>query len=294
MDAPPAPVRLSPDAADQRPVALPGPTADPELPGTLAEVRTRAADGTSLRAWLVLPEGDGPHPLLLWAHGGPLGSWNGWSWRWQPWRLAAQGYAVLLPDPALSTGYGRQMVRRGWGDWGGAPYDDVLALLDAALQRSDLDAGRTAAMGGSYGGYLVNWIAGHTDRFRAIVSHAGLWDLTQFRGTTDVSYYWVREMTPERARACSPSAHADAVRTPMLVVHGDKDYRVPVGEGLRLWWDLVSRHRDGDLPHRFLLFPDEGHWVLSPQNARTWYETVEAFLAWHVLGEPWAVPDVLR
>jgi len=294
IDAPPAPVRLDPAAAGQRPVPLPGPAAQPGVPGSLAEVTTTAEDGTPLRAALVLPEGDGPHPLLVWVHGGPLGSWNFWSWRWSPWLLAAQGYAVLLPDPALSTGYGLEMVRRGWGDWGGAPYHDVIALTDAALERPDLDETRTAAMGGSFGGYLVNWIAGHTDRFRAIVTHAGLWDLTQFAGTTDVSYYWVREMTPQVAAASSPSAYADAIRTPMLVVHGDEDYRVPVGEGLRLWWDLVSRSGQTELPHRFLLFPDEGHWVLAPQNARTWYETVSAFLAWHVLGGEWVAPDVLR
>ncbi len=295
VDAPPAAVRLDAAAPDQQPVLLQGPTEAPALPGTLTEVTTTAADGTPLRAWLVLPEGDGPHPTLLWVHGGPLGSWNGWSWRWQPWRLAALGYAVLLPDPALSTGYGLDMVRRGWGQWGGAPYDDVMALTDAALARDDLDETRTAAMGGSYGGYLVNWIAGHTDRFRAIVTHASLWDLPQFAGTTDASYYWTREMTVEMAAANNPSVHADAIVTPMLVVHGDKDYRVPVGDGLRLWWDLVSRHGGdpADLPHRFLLFPDEGHWVLAPQSAKTWYETVEAFLAWHVLGKEWAAPDVL-
>jgi len=296
VDAPPAPVRLDISMRDQQPVALRGPAADLPLPGTLTEVATVAQDGTALRAWLVLPEGAGPHPLLLWVHGGPLSSWNGWSWRWQPWRLAALGYAVLLPDPALSTGYGRSMVRRGWGAWGGAPYTDVLALTDAALERTDLDGTRTAAMGGSYGGYLVNWTAGHTDRFRAIVSHAGLWDLSQFAGTTDAAYYWQREMTPQMAAEHNPSRHADAIRTPMLVVHGDEDYRVPVGEGLRLWWDLVSRHAGAPdaMPHRFLLFPDENHWVLSPQGAKTWYETVEAFLAWHVLGHEWVPPEVLR
>ena len=149
-------------------------------------------------------------------------------------------------------------------------------------------------MGGSYGGYLANWIAGHTDRFRAIVTHASLWDLTQFAGTTDSAYYWTREMTPEMSAASSPSAHADAISTPMLVVHGDEDDRVPVGEALRLWWDLVSRSEDVELPHRFLLFPDEDHWVLKPQNAQTWYDTVFAFLAWHVLGQEWVAPDVLR
>ena len=294
VDSPPAPVRLDARTADQQPVRLPAPAPEPALPGTLTEVTTTAGDGTPLRAWLVLPEGAGPHPLLLWVHGGPLGSWNGWAWRWCPWLMAARGYAVLLPDPALSTGYGLDMVRRAWGDWGGAPYTDVLALTDAALERDDLDASRTAAMGGSYGGYLVNWIAGHTDRFRAIVTHAGLWDLTQFAATTDSAYYWAREMTPEMTARSSPSAFADAIRTPMLVVHGEDDDRVPVGEGLRLWWDLVRRGEDVELPHRLLLFPDEHHWVLAPQQAKTWYETVHAFLAWHVLGQEWVAPDVLR
>jgi len=294
VDAPPAPVRLDARGADQEPVRLLGPAPEAPLPGSLTEVTTTAEDGTPLRAWLVLPQGEGPHPLLLWVHGGPLGSWNGWAWRWCPWVMAARGYAVLLPDPALSTGYGLDMVRRGWGDWGGAPYTDVLALTDAALERGDLDPDRTAAMGGSYGGYLVNWIAGHTDRFRAIVTHASLWDLTQFAGTTDSAYYWTREMTPEMSAASSPSAHADAISTPVLVVHGDEDDRVPVGEALRLWWDLVSRSEDVELPHRFLLFPDEDHWVLKPQNAQTWYDTVFAFLAWHVLGQEWVAPDVLR
>lgn len=292
VDGPPAPVRLDLAAPDQTPRRLQGPAPEVALPGTLTEVHTTAADGTALRAWLVLPEGEGPHPLLLWAHGGPLGSWNGWSWRWQPWRLAALGYAVLLPDPALSTGYGLAMVRRGWGRWGGAPYEDVMAVTDAALERADLDADRTGMMGGSYGGYLANWVAGHTGRFRAVVSHAGLWDLPQFSGTTDVAYYWLREMSPEMVAAHNPRAHLDAITSPVLVVHGDRDHRVPVGEGLRLWWDLCSR-ATGPSPHRFLLFPDEGHWVEAPQNAKTWYQTVEAFLAWHVLGKEWAPPEVL-
>ena len=293
VDAPPAPVRLDPHAADQQPTALRGPAEPLPLPGRLEEVTTTAADGTPLRSWLVLPDGDGPHPVLLWVHGGPLHSWNGWSWRWNPWLMAARGYAVLLPDPALSTGYGLDFVRRGWGRWGDAPYTDLMTLTDAALQRPDLDAERTAAMGGSFGGYMANWIAGHTDRFRAIVTHASLWDLDQFAPTTDAPYYWSREMDADMTREHSPSRYADAITTPMLVVHGDKDYRVPIGEGLRLWWDLVSRSEEADLPHRFLYFPDENHWVLAPQHARLWYETVLAFLAVHVHGEPWRAPDLL-
>jgi dipeptidyl aminopeptidase/acylaminoacyl peptidase len=267
-------------------------------PGTLTEVTARAADGTPLRAWLVLPRGASarePAPLLLWVHGGPLSSWNGWHWRWNPWVMAAHGYAVLLPDPALSTGYGRAFVARGWGRWGAEPYTDVLALTDAALTRADLDADRTAAMGGSFGGYLVNWAAGHTDRFRAIVTHASLWALDQFAPTTDDPGYWLRELTPRMRAEHSPHRHADAITTPVLVIHGDRDHRVPIGEALRLWWDLVSRH-DGPaetLPHRFLQFPDENHWVLRPSHARLWYATVLAFLDHHLRGAPWTVPDAL-
>ena len=294
VDAPPAAVRLDTRTADQEPVRLPGPPVGPAPPGSLTEVTSTARDGTPLRSWLVLPEGDGPHPVVLWVHGGPLGSWNGWSWRWCPWLLAAQGYAVLLPDPALSTGYGRDMIRRGCGDWGGAPYTDLMALTDAALEHPAVDATRTAAMGGSFGGYMANWIAGHTDRFAAVVTHASLWDLEQFAHTTDSSDYWLRLFTPDGLIASSPSRFADAITSPVLVIHGDKDYRVPIGEGLRLWWDLVSRAEDPDqMPHRFLYFPDENHWVLAPQHTKLWYETVLAFLDCHVRGRPWVTPDLL-
>nr|WP_203670181.1 prolyl oligopeptidase family serine peptidase [Cellulomonas pakistanensis] len=273
-------------------VALPAPAPLPALPGTLTEVTTTADDGAEVRAWLVLPEGASaasPAPLLLWIHGGPLNSWNAWSWRWNPWIMAARGYAVLLPDPALSTGYGQDFVQRGWGAWGAAPFTDLMAITDATVARADVDETRTAAMGGSFGGYMANWVAGHTDRFRAIVTHASLWALDQFGPTTDHSFYWEREMTPDMALANSPHLSVEEIVTPMLVVHGDKDYRVPIGEGLRLWYELLSRSalaadEDGTTPHRFLYFPDENHWVLSPQQAKVWYQVVDAFLAEHVLG----------
>jgi len=294
VDAAPAPVRIDPHTPGT-PTTLRGPVEMPSLPGTLTEVTATAADGRALRSWLALPEGDGPHPLVLWIHGGPLSSWNSWSWRWCPWLLAAQGYAVLLPDPALSTGYGLDTIQAGWGDWGAAPYDDLMRITDAALERDDLDAERTAAMGGSFGGYMANWVAGHTERFRAIVTHASLWALDQFGPTTDHAYYWGREMTPEMMVKNDPSRFADQIATPVLVIHGDKDYRVPIGEGLRLWWDLCSRAKDpATMPHRFLYFPDENHWVLSPNHATLWYETVLAFLDQHVLGKLEVVPDLLR
>ncbi|WP_448627889.1 S9 family peptidase [Geodermatophilus sp. URMC 64] len=296
-DSPAVPVRLDPAAERQEPVVLPNPGTIEHLPGRVEEIEATAPDGARVQGWLVLPEGasaESPAPLLLWIHGGPLMSWNSWSWRWCPWVLAARGYAVLLPNPALSQGFGQDFVRRGWGEWGGAPYTDLMAAADLVEQRPDIDETRTAAMGGSFGGYMANWVATQTDRFRAIVTHASLWDLDAFTGTTDAAYYWEKEWgdplrEPKRYEQNSPHRFADAIRTPMLVIHGDKDYRVPIGEGLRLWYDLQKR----GVPSKFLYFPDENHWVLTPGNAAVWYETVIAFLAEHVLGEEWRRPELL-
>ena len=293
IDEPPTPVRLDPSGTDQagEPLSAPGSV---DVPGRVERVEATADDGTRIAGWLVLPEASGPAPLLLWIHGGPLNSWNSWSWRWNPWLMAAKGYAVLLPDPALSTGYGLRMVERGWGQWGGAPYTDLMTITDAVEQRPDIDESRTAAMGGSYGGYMANWVAGHTDRFRCIVTHASLWAIDQFQGTTDVPAYWAREwgfhdVAPERYQQWSPHHFADRITTPMLVIHGDKDYRVPIGEGLRLWWDLQRR----GVESKFLYYPDENHWVLKPGNATVWYETVFAFLDQHVNDRPWTRPALV-
>nr|WP_211660579.1 S9 family peptidase [Modestobacter muralis] len=296
-DLPAAPVRLDPTATGQDPAPLPNPGTISAFPGTLRELDATAPDGTRVQSWLVLPEGaseTSPAPLVLWVHGGPLMSWNSWSWRWTPWVLAARGYAVLLPNPALSQGFGQDFVRRGWGEWGGHPYTDLMAAVDAAEALPEIDRTRTAAMGGSFGGYMANWIATQTDRFAAIVTHASLWHLDSFGGTTDSAFYWEREFgdpltEPRRYDQNSPHRYADAIRTPMLVIHGDKDYRVPIGEGLRLWYDLQKR----GVPSKFLYFPDENHWVLTPGNAAVWYETVLAFLGQHVLGADWQRPELL-
>jgi dipeptidyl aminopeptidase/acylaminoacyl peptidase len=295
--APSTPVRLDPTAVDQDGQILPSPADVGALPGRLVEVRTETSDGIPLRAWLALPTDASeasPAPLVLWIHGGPLSSWNTWSWRWNPWLLVARGYAVLLPDPALSTGYGQDFIQRGWAKWGGPPFTDLMAATDAACARPDIDDTRTAAMGGSFGGYMANWVATHTDRFAAIVTHASLWHLEGFSGTTDTSWYWQEEFGDplddmSLYSANSPHLYVRDIRTPMLVIHGDKDYRVPIGEGLRLWYDLLRHSVDA----KFLYFSDENHWVLTPGHARVWYETVFAFLDHHVLGKPWQRPALL-
>jgi dipeptidyl aminopeptidase/acylaminoacyl peptidase len=298
---PPLPVRLPPvDGEPSRHLtSFPELDADAlaQLPGAVERLTASAADGHEIGSWLVRPRGassEAPAPLVVWVHGGPISSWNAWSWRWNPHLLAAHGYAVLLPDPGLSTGYGHAFVQRGWGRWGAEPYTDVLAAVDAALERPELDGARTGLMGGSFGGYMANWVAGSTDRFRAIVTHASLWELRGFHGTTDYGPDWEREFGDPYADASryeewSPSRLIGQVRTPILVIHGERDLRVPISEALRLWTDL-RRH---GVPARFLYFPDENHWVLKPQNARLWYETVLAFLDEHLRDAEFRRPALL-
>lgn len=276
---------------------LPTPGFPFELPGDVSSVMVDAADGTPIHGWLVMPKDASPAkpaPLVLWVHGGPLNSWNTWSWRWCPHLLAEHGYAVLMPDPALSTGYGDDFIQRAWGVWGDAVMHDVFAVLDHVLSRPDIDSDRIAEMGGSFGGYMSNWIAGHSDRFRAIVTHASLWSMDTFQPTTDEPDWWEHQFgsryeSPERYRAMSPDLSIAKVRTPMLVIHGNLDYRVPISEALQLWTDL-RRH---DVPSQYLYFPDENHWVLKPGNSMVWYQTVLAFLDHHVLGRDWNRPDLV-
>ncbi|RLZ04298.1 S9 family peptidase [Kocuria tytonicola] len=287
----PAPSDAPEGSAGPAPVT--GLVPDDAVPGRLEEVTTTAGDGTEIRAWLALPESAAGtrHPLVVFVHGGPWGSNNQWSWRWNPWPFVAKGYAVLLPDPAISTGYGQSMIERGQQELGGAPFTDVMALVDATTARADIDPEKQALMGGSYGGYMANWVATHTGgRFRCIVTHASLWNLDSMGATTD-NTLWREAMGPSQAAEYSPHRFVERIEVPLLVIHGDKDYRVPVSQGLELWADL--QRSTSVAGHRFLYYPDEGHWILKPANARTWYETTLAFLDQHVLGKDWERPELL-
>ncbi|WP_158025062.1 alpha/beta hydrolase family protein [Bowdeniella nasicola] len=288
---PAAPVRIDVATGEVTDLAELVPGVEPV--GTLTEVTATAEDGTDLRAWLALPE-DIPAegaPLLVFAHGGPWGSWNDWTWRWNPAPFQARGYAVLMPDPAISTGYGQKMIDRGNDELGGTPYTDILALTDATIARDDIDGTRTALAGGSYGGYMANWMAGHTgDRFRCIVTHASLWDVDMMGRTTD-NAIWHEWMSESQSEKYSPHRFVGEIVTPMLVIHGDKDYRVPISQGHALWHALL---RDSKAKgHKFLYYPDENHWILKPQNSRIWYETVLAFCDHHVLGKDFEAPKEL-
>ncbi|MGP9844494.1 S9 family peptidase [Brachybacterium sp. 107] len=298
VGTPSRPVRIT---ADATPRELPAPGAVGALPGTLEWVETDV-DGITVGGWLCVPASASaaePAPVMLWIHGGPHGSYNAWSWRWCPWLAVERGYAVLMPDPAMSTGYGDEGLNRGWPRLPDVVFRECETLFDAVLPRPELDDTRTAMLGASFGGFMANWIAGHTDRFDAIVTHAGLWALEQQHRTTDAAASKMRvhrheDEVPEWYRQYSPHRAAASITTPMLVTHGNRDYRVPVSEALRLWWDLVSGW-DGEpetMPHRFLQLTSENHWVLTPSNALAWNQAMLAFCDQHVLGAD-PIPEVL-
>jgi dipeptidyl aminopeptidase/acylaminoacyl peptidase len=293
---PPAPVALDIESADQQPRFLSSPAAAAHPPTRLEEVTATASDGTRIHSWLVLPEHSRTTalPLAVLIHGGPISSWAGWHWRWSAPLLAAHGWAVLLPNPRLSTGYGHGHIAAAWGDWATLPAGDILAAVDAAAARTDIDGERVAALGGSYGGYMSNLLAVTSERFRAIVTHASVWSLELESDASDAGFFMDREFgdplrDEDNWRRQSPHLLADSLHTPMLVIHGALDQRVPLGNAHCLWTALQMR----GVPSRLLVFPDENHWILKPQNVRLWYQTVLAFLDENVLGKAWERPALL-
>ncbi|WP_405062011.1 S9 family peptidase [Kribbella sp. NBC_01505] len=271
IDSPHAPVRIN--LATGAVVRLV--PSEAELPGRVERVQAIAADGTTILGWLLLPHTDEPAPLVLRVHGGPNMSGGGWIWSLNPWWLVAAGYAVLQPDPALSTGYGQEFIERGWEGWGATVYDDLMAITDVVEQRPDIDATRTAAIGASFGGYMINWIAGQTDRFRCLISHAGIWHHASHQATADYSGYFARQFgtpedRPERYEERSPVRFLTNITTPILVTHGGLDERVPTSQGIHLFTDLQRR----GIESAYLSFPDEGHGIVKPANARLLNQTV--------------------
>ena len=233
-------------------------------------------------------------PVVVLAHGGPQGAWlDEMHARWNQQLFAAMGYVVVAPNFHGSTGYGQPFTDSISKDWGGKPYQDVMASLDAvATKVPEADASRACAAGGSYGGYMVNWLLGQTGtRFRCFVSHAGLYDMKAFYGATEEIWfpewdfggpYWVTEEFYEKF---SPSSYAGQFKTPTLVIHGELDFRVPVTQAMQLYTAL---QRQG-VPSRFLHFPDEAHFVAKPANARLWWDTIEAWFATYLAGSTPAV-----
>jgi dipeptidyl aminopeptidase/acylaminoacyl peptidase len=251
------------------------------LLGEVDEQWVTAGDGAKVHSLILRPSpttvAGGRAPLLVLVHGGPQGAWSdSWGLRWNAAIFAARGYVVLMPNPRGSTGYGAPFKEGVSKDWGGQAYDDLMRSVDEAEKRSDVLPGHTCAAGASYGGYLINWIAGHTKRFACLVSHAGVFDLVSEYGTTEELWFPEWELggpyweNPDAYRKWSPSSYVKNFATPTLVTLGELDFRVPMEQGLGMFTALQRR----GVPSRLLTFPDEGHWVNKPRNALVWYRTV--------------------
>jgi dipeptidyl aminopeptidase/acylaminoacyl peptidase len=244
------------------------------------------AGGTRVQAMLIRPpnfDATKKYPLLVLLHGGPQTMWsNAWGYRWNAQVFSAAGYVTLMINRRGSTGYGQKFTDEITNDWGGKAYVDVMNGVDFVLKKySYTDGSRMAAAGGSYGGYMADWIATHTGRFKAIISHAGIYDKNSMYATEEL---WFEEhdmqgtpwTNPESYRKWAPLTYAADLgkfKTPTLVIAGERDYRVPYTQSLEFFNTL---QRQG-VPSKLVVFPDEGHWILKPQNSRFWYKT---FLDW--------------
>ena len=246
-----------------------------------------ATDKTKLEGFLIRPpayDQSKQYPVKFLIHGGPQGAWgDSWSYRWNTELFAANGYVVVMVNPRGSTGYGQAIIDGVNGDWGGKPYTDLMQGLDYAEQHYYiLDKNRECALGASYGGFMANWILGHTDRFRCIVSHDGMFNPESAYGSTEELWfnewefkgkpwdYYAQPDSENPYRIWSPAQYTKNFKTPTLVIHSQLDYRLDVAEGFQLFTTLQRLQ----VPSKMLYFPDEGHWVLKPQNSQLWYKTV--------------------
>jgi dipeptidyl aminopeptidase/acylaminoacyl peptidase len=252
---------------------------------TAEEIEWTGALGKKIHGYVVKPtnfDASKKYPLVVLIHGGPQSAWNdNWGYRWNPQVFANAGYVVFAPNPRGSTGYGQQFVNEISGDWGGKVYVDLMNGVADVLRRSPfIDRNRIGAAGASYGGYMVNWILGHNNdprfRFKVLVSHDGVYNLESMYATTEELWFpeWEFKGTPwtnpTMYSRWSPHKFVQNFNTPILIIHGELDYRVPIGEGMQLFTAVQRKGIDS----KILIFPDEGHWVLKPQNSHLWFNTV--------------------
>ncbi len=249
----------------------------------LEEFWVDSADKTRIQSFVVKPpnfDSTRRYPVLMLIHGGPEGEWGeSWTYRWNAQVFASAGYVVVMPNPRGSYGYGQKFTEDIKDDWGGKPFDDIMAVTDYAAALPYTDSNRMAAAGGSYGGYMIDWMLGHTQRFKALISHAGVYDLRSEFGATEELWFPLWEFggtpwdNPDSYSKWSPSYYVKDFHTPTLVIHGELDFRVPYTQGLQLFTALQLQK----VPSKLLEFPDEGHWILKPQNSVLWYNS---FLDW--------------
>ncbi len=243
------------------------------------------AQGDNVHGFLLKPPSFDPskkYPLVLLIHGGPQGAWmDNFHYRWNAQMFASPGYVVAMINFHGSTGYGQDFTDSISGDWGGKPFEDIMLGLDHLVSNYNfIDYRKIGAAGASYGGYMIDWIEGHTDRFECLISHAGVYDLRSMHGATEELWFpeWEFRGPPWTSREMyekwSPSTYAQNFRTPCLVIHGQMDFRVPVTQGFQFFTALQRKK----VPSKMIYFPDESHFVIKPQNAQFWWESVFAWL----------------
>ncbi|MFN3198867.1 MAG: prolyl oligopeptidase family serine peptidase [Bradymonadia bacterium] len=254
---------------------------------TVARHHASGAGGTPVEMLVVSPKvpktGRG---AMIWIHGGPIAHHaDGWHWRWNALIGALHtGCTVVLPNPRGSTGYGQTFIEDIWHNaWGEACYTDVMAVADHTEALEGVDPQKIAVLGGSFGGYMANWIGGHTDRFCCLVSHAGIYRFSAFGGMTDEPGWFALQIggAPDGARpevSYSPHTAIEHWKTPTLITHGEKDYRVPIGESIMLFEALQRR----GVPSELMIFPDEGHWINRPANIKMWYKVCLDYVCEHI------------
>ena len=254
-----------------------------EVAFTPPESRTvKGAAGATVQYWLLKPpnfEASRKYPVVFLIHGGPQGAWgDAWSTRWNPALWAAQGWVVAAPNPRGSTGFGQKFVDEISNDWGGKVMTDIDAVVNEVAKLPFADTARMGIAGASYGGYAVNWILGHSNRFKAAVSHDGVFNLESMSLSTEELWFteWEFGGPPWTSKAreqflqWSPHLFAQNIKTPTLIITNELDFRVPVDQGLQMFTAL----RRNGVPAEALVFPDEGHWVLGANNSRAWHEAV--------------------
>ena len=242
----------------------------------------KGAGGAPIQYWLIKPPGfeaGKKYPTVFLIHGGPQGAWgDAWSSRWNPSLWAAQGWVVVAPNPRGSSGFGQKFEDESSRDWCGKVMVDLNAVFDDVVKMPFVDAQKTGIAGASYGGYAVDWLLTQTNRFKAAVTHDGVFDLDSMARATEEQWFsdwdmggapWTKEALAHVAK-CSPHLYADRITTPTLVITNELDFRVPVDQGLQLFTVL----RRKGVPSEALVFPDEGHWVLKPLNSKRWHEAV--------------------
>lgn len=283
IKSPPEAVRIDKDGGEHRLSAFAEAALDGVGLGEPEEHYFEGADGDKVQVWLLYPPGVKERrnlPLVHLIHGGPHGVFGDqWHWRWCSQAFAAQGYLVAMVNFHGSTSWGNEFARCIMGEWGKKPFEDIEKATDYLIEQGLADPDRMACAGGSYGGYMVSWIAAHTDRYKCLVNHAGV---------SDLQAQYARDVTPGREKAMggepwgdiegldrySPMRHSSGFKSPMLVIHGELDYRVPYTQGLQTY----NAYRAQELEARLVVYPDENHWILKPQNSIHWYGEVLGWL----------------